>query len=87
MIQDEHDGDDGALKSVPPPVPPPAPRRYSKLKLRKQPEGTILAHCPSRAAGVQTAKAAFYHPLDVFEVDGDWHLMDADGVLRYTIGK
>lgn len=86
MVQDpQDDGDDGP-KTVPPPAPPPPDKRPG-LKLRKQPCGTILARCPSRKAGLKTAKVAFYHPLDVYEVGKDWHLVDADGVLRFTIGK
>lgn len=86
MAQNPQDGDDEDPKTVPPPAPP-APDKHPGLKLRKQPCGTILARSPSKKAGLVTANRMVDHPLDVYEVGKDWHLVDADGVLRFTIGK
>lgn len=56
-----------------------------KLKLRTA-DGTLLARCPTKKAGLSTANA-IYDGLEVFPMgDGTWELRSG-GVLRATVGR
>ena len=55
------------------------------LKLRKA-DGTLLARCPTKRAGLATASAIF-DGLEVFtRKDGTWELRSG-GKLRATVGR
>jgi len=56
-----------------------------RMRLRL-PDGTVLAYCPTRRAGVQTATAIF-DELEIVELEtGVWELRK-EGKLKATVGK
>jgi len=66
------------LKSEPPPAPPKVPASYRCQLL--SPEGTVLARCPTRQAGVKSAEA-MYGEITVRQDGKVWALYDAQGKL------